>query len=145
MEPKLPLEKELESIFLGKFPAFPDNVKEIFVQWGPYVLLVLSIFSVVGLLAAFGIGGAALGIGAAAYGGGYQFFVGIAVAAISTILNLMAFSPLKNRKKAGWNLLYYSALLNFVGNLLMLNILGAVIGGVIGFWILFQIRDKYAV
>ena len=28
MAPKLPLEKELEPIFLEKFPAFPDNIKE---------------------------------------------------------------------------------------------------------------------
>lgn len=143
MEPKLLLEKELEPIFLGKFPSFPDNVKDAIVQFGPYVMLVLAIIGLLGLLTAFGIGGAAIGVGLAAYGGGFNFYVGIAFAALTMVLYLMAFSPLKARKRAGWNLIYYALLLSLVGNLLQFNILGAIIGAVIGFWVLFQVREKY--
>jgi hypothetical protein len=57
---------------------------------------------------------------------------------------LMAFSPLKARKRAGWNLLYYALLLGLISNLIQLNLLAFIIGGLIGLWVLFQIREKYA-
>ena len=143
MESKLPLEKELEPIFLEKFPAFPENVKDVIAQYGPYVLLVLSILGLLGILTAFGIGGAALNAGAAAYNGTFNFYIGIIISVITLVLYLMAFSPLKERKRAGWNLIYYALLISLLGNLIQLNLLGVIIGGVVGFWVLFQIRSKY--
>ena len=98
---------------------------------------------VLGLLAAFGLGTAAVGIGAMSYGGGFNFYIGIAVAAVTLVMYLMAFNPLKARKRAGWNLIYYAMLLSLLSNLIQLNIIGALIGGIIGFWVLFQIREKY--
>lgn len=143
MEPKLLLEKELEPIFLEKFPAFPDHVKEGIAQYGPYVILVLAVLGLLGLLTAFGLGSAALGVGVAAYGGGFSFYIGIALAAITMILYVMAFSPLRARKRAGWNLIYYALLLGLVGSLIQLNIIGLIISAVVGFWILFQVREKF--
>jgi hypothetical protein len=143
MEPKLLLEKELEPIFLEKLPAFPDNVKEPIAQYGPYVMLVLAIIGLLGLLTAFGVGSAAIGVGVAAYGGGFNFYIGIAFAAITMIMYLLAFSPLRARKRAGWNLIYYATLVNLVGSAIQFNIIGGLIGAFIGFWILFQVRDKF--
>jgi hypothetical protein len=143
MESKLPLEKELEPIFLQKFPPFSDTVKEFLVQYGPYVLLVLSVISIFGLLTALGIGGAALGLGAVSVGIGFNFYLGIALGVVTLIMYLMAFSPLRARKRSGWNLVYYALLIGLVSNLIQLYLLGAIIGGVLGFWVLFQIREKY--
>lgn len=145
MESRLILENELEPIFLGKFPPFPDNVKELLVQYGPYLILIGAILGLLGLLTAFGIGTAALGIGMASYGSGFSFYVGIVLATVMMIMYLMAFSPLRARKKAGWNLMYYALLLSLISSLLQLAILSVIIGGVLGFWVLFQIRDKYVV
>nr|WP_295933227.1 hypothetical protein [uncultured Dyadobacter sp.] len=144
MESKLPLEKELEPIFLQKFPPFSDSVKEFLVQYGPYFILVLSVLGILGLLTAFGVGGAVLGMGAASVGIGFNFYVGIALGIVTLVMYLMAFSPLKARKRAGWNLLYYALLIGLVSNLIQLSIVGFIIGGLIGFWVLFQIREKYA-
>ena len=144
MGPKLVLEKELEPIFLEKFPEFPDHVKEVIVRYGPYILLILSIIGLLGILTAFGVGGAAISsIGVAAYGTGFGFYVGIALNIVTLVLYLMAFSPLRARKKEGWNLIYYALLISLLVNLIQLNIIGALIGGIVGFWILFQIRSKY--
>jgi hypothetical protein len=144
MEPKLILEEQLEPVFLNKFPAFPENVKEGLAQYGPYIMLVLAILGLLGLLTAFGLGTAAIGIGAVAYGSGFNFYVGILFSAVILVMYLMAFTPLKARKRAGWNLIYYALLLSIASSLLQLNILGAIIGAVIGFWILFQVREKYS-
>ncbi|MCE7065736.1 hypothetical protein [Dyadobacter sp. CY326] len=143
MQSNLPLEKELEPIFLQKFPPFSDTVKEFLVQYGPYIILVLSIIGIFGLLTALGIGGAALGLGAVSVGIGFNFYLSIALGIVTLIMYLMAFSPLKARKRSGWNLLYYALLVGLVSNLIQLSILGAIISGVIGFWVLFQIREKY--
>jgi hypothetical protein len=143
MDSNLPLEKELAPIFLDKFPPFSESVKEFLVQYGPYIILILSIIGVLGLLTALGIGGAALGLGAVSVGIGFNFYLSIALGIITLIMYLMAFSPLKARKRAGWNLLYYALLVGLVSNLIQLSILGALISGIIGFWVLFQIREKY--
>lgn len=142
MEPKLVLEKELEPVFLEKFPAFPEGLKEGIAQYGPYVILVLSIIGIVSLLTAFGVG-TAVGIGSVGYGVGFSFYVGIVFSVLTLIIYLMAFNSLKARKRAGWNLMYYALLLSLVGSLIQLNIIGAIISGLIGFWVLFQVREKY--
>ncbi|SEI77886.1 hypothetical protein SAMN04487995_2170 [Dyadobacter koreensis] len=143
MGPRLILENELEPIFLGKFPPFPDDVKEFLVKYGPYFILVAAVFMLFGLLAAFGIGTAAIGIGVVAYGSGFMMYIGLLIAAIIAIIYLMAFSPLRARKKAGWNLMYYALILSLLSSLIQLALLSVLIGGVLGFWVLFQIRDKY--
>ncbi|WP_138477613.1 hypothetical protein [Dyadobacter bucti] len=143
MESKLILEKELEPVFLQKFPPFSESVKEFLVQYGPYFILVISILGVIGILTALGVGSAAIGMGAVSAGLGLTFYAGIALGAITLIMYLMAFTPLRARKRAGWNLLYYALLLGLISSLVQLNIVAAVIGGIIGFWVLFQIREKY--
>lgn len=143
MAPRLILENELEPIFLGKFPPFPDDIKEFLVKYGPYLILFGAVFMLFGLLAAFGIGTAAIGIGVMAYGSGFMMYIALFITTIIAIVYLMAFSPLRARKKAGWNLLYYALLLSLLSSLIQLALLSAIISGVIGFWVLFQIRDKY--
>lgn len=143
MEPKLLLEKELEPIFLEKFPTFPDNIKEGIVEYGPYVLLVLSVISLFGLFTALGVGTVAIGLSGMPPGTGFSFYISVISAIITVVLYLMAFSPLRARKKAGWNLLYYALLINLLSNLILLHLFGVIISGLIGFWVLFQIREKY--
>jgi hypothetical protein len=143
MESKLLLEKELEPIFLQKFPPFSEEVKEFLVKYGPYIMLFFSVLGIFGLLTAFGLGGAIFGMGAAAVGLGAAFYIGVALGVITLIMYLMAFTPLKARKRAGWNLLYYALLIGLVSNLIQFAIVGFLISGLIGFWVLFQIREKY--
>ncbi|TLV01103.1 hypothetical protein [Dyadobacter luticola] len=143
MQPKLPLEKELEPIFLQKFPPFPEKLKEFLVQYGPYFILILSVIIIFGLLLALGISGAALGLGAVAPGIGFNFYISIVLGIITLIMYLMAFPRLRARKRSGWNLLYYALLIGLFSNLVQLMLFTAIFAGIVGFWILFQIREKY--
>jgi len=140
MEPNLVLEKELKPIFLEKFPSFSDNVKELIVQYGPYVLAVGAILGLLQVFRIFSYGGALLGADTFV---AVNYYVSIITLVITSVLYLMAFTPLKARKQAGWNLLYYAVLVGLAGNILQLSIIGAILSGIIGFWVLFQIRDKY--
>lgn len=142
MKSGLLLENELEPIFLGKFPPFPENVKEFMVRYGPYFLLVSAVFTLFALLAAFGIGTAAVAFGTI-YRGVFNMYLGLTLATIIMVMYLMAFSPLRARKRAGWNLLYYALLINLASSLLQFALFSFIVGGIIGFWVLFQIRDKY--
>ncbi len=143
MKSKLLFEKELEPIFLEKFPAFPEDVKNAIVQYGPYVMVVFAVLGLVALLGAGGLGSVLFGLGAGTLASGFAFYVSILVGIVTTILYLMAFKPLRAKQKAGWNLLYYAMLISMLGSLIQLQILALLISGAIGFWVLFQIREKY--
>jgi len=144
MYSKLPLERELEPVFLGKFPPFSESVKEFVVQYGPYFILILSVLGLFGLLTAFGIGSVISGMGTVSTSFGISFYVNILLGIFVLIMYLMAFTPLRARKRSGWNLLYYALLIGIVSNIIQLNIIGTLVSGVLGFWILFQIREKYS-
>lgn len=147
----LPFERELEPFFLRTLPAFPEGLKEGIAQYGPYVLIVLLIFSFLGLLAAFGLT-AAFAPAVVAGDWGVAAIVALATNGITFVLEALAIAPLLKRQKSGWNLLYYAGLISFAGSILSSlfslpsgfgGIIGALIGAFLTFWILFQIREKY--
>ncbi len=145
MNETLPLEKELAPIFLEKLPAFPDEVKEVVVKIAPWLTLIGAIFGAFGVLAAIGLGGflSVASIGVAAYGSLWQYWVSIIGLGIVVALYAMAFSPLRARQRRGWNFLYYALLVNLVVWLVTFSLVSLVIGGFLGFWILFQVREKF--
>jgi hypothetical protein len=69
------------------------------------------------------------------------------VMVISGILLFMAFNPLRERSHRGWMLLFWSDMLSVATFVLTLvsngGWLGSVIGMIIGFYLLFQIRPAY--
>lgn len=143
MEKQLPLEKEMRDLF-AKFPAFPDSLIDILVTLAPWLVLLGALLGILGVLGLLGLGAAYVGaIGISAYGSSWQFYLGIIGGAISAILYLMAFTPLRTQKKRGWDLLYYAFLVNLMIYLVTINIFGLIISFLIGGWVLFQIRPKY--
>ncbi len=79
------------------------------------------------------------------------YWLSLIVLALDAVILLMAFSGLKKRAKRGWNLLFYSALLNGVygivsafnnyggfGSLVMQLVVSAIV-----LYFLFQTRDQY--
>lgn len=151
MEPKLPLEEALEGFFLKSLPSFPPNAKDVIVQILPWLALIGGIFGLIGILAALGIT-AATSIFVAT--GTYMVagLLTLGANAISSILDLMAFSPLRAMQRKGWNFLYYSVLINAALNVVssILNFPAGIFGLVftvifagVEFWILFQVRERY--
>ncbi len=78
-------------------------------------------------------------------------WLGVAFLAVNGILYLLAYPGLKSRQKQGWDYLYYALLLQVIYAVLSLFIpynagghfIGSLIGAVIGFYLLFQIRGSY--
>lgn len=141
------LEAMLAPIF-EKFPHLSEKNREGVVKISPWIALIFGILGIVGLL---GVGGMGLGaLSMMGYGGyGLPMLIHLAIALLSSALLLMSYPGLKAMTKAGWNLAFYSEVVSVAGGVVGIamwggsDIVGVVIGALIGFWILFEIRSHY--
>ena len=157
------LETKLDTIFEKNAPKLSAKARAMIADWAPWAALIVGLWS---LLSAYWLWQAATAVSAyvmlanqlsAAYGSSMMannmtlwVWLALAVLVIEGLLYLLAFPGLKARKKAGWNYLYWGALVNVayaVVSLFTINGLGGFFGSLIasaiGFWILFQIRSQY--
>lgn len=154
-------ETALAGVFKGA-PKMPEKGKESLVKAWPWIAL---IFGIIQLWAAWGLWDLTRAVNkVATYFGTYlgtsygysskdKFFIylGIASLVVDAVILLMAYPHLKNRHKRGWDLLFLGSLLNVVYSVLNLFISGrgfgdflfSLIGSAVGFYLLFQVRDKY--
>lgn len=119
----------------------PDGVREFLVKYGPWIMLVFMVLSVPAILFLLGIGSFAVPFAGAGYAAGFG------VATIGLIanfaLNALALPGLFARKMSGWTLLFYAELVSIATQLLQGAVISAIIGGLIGLYILFQLRSLY--
>ena len=127
-----------------KLPPLPKKWNEVIVKIVPWISLIFGALGVLTALAAFGIltvlaPFVAVGSGAGAASSG---IIGSLLFLISSALMLLAFPGTRARKKHGWNLLFYSEVVSLVSSVIAFSF-GGVIGNLIAFYILFQIRSHY--
>lgn len=139
------LENWMAPLF-DKLPHLPANIRELLVSIAPWLALIggiLGLFGVwsAGMLSAF--------FAFSFVGGGSQmaWMIALVVALAASILELMAYGPLSARKKRGWNLLFYATVLTTAASVIQILIaygsLGSLLGALVGFWLLFEIRGLY--
>lgn len=136
--------KQMESWF-SKLPPLPKGATDVIVKIAPWLALIFGILGVLASIAATGIMTAlspfmVLGGGLGVATGG---IVGAVLALVSSVLMLVAFPGLRDRKMAGWRYSFWSEAVSVISSVIALNLVGAVIGGAIGFYILFQIKGYY--
>lgn len=158
------LEASLESLFKGA-PKLPEKAKDAIVGWLPWINLILGLLTLWAAYALWqwadvantfvnyanelsrALGGTGVSVDRFTVG----VWIAIAVLVIEAILYLAAFPGTRDRKKSGWNLLFYALLVNIVYGVVVLftdyggvgNFLGYVIGSFIGLYFLFQLKPKY--
>jgi hypothetical protein len=159
------LEKSLGDIFGKQAPALSTNSKKAIVEYLPWINLVLGLLAIytVYLLWHWAHFTDKLvdyaNTLSAAYGGpavvthrlSVIVWISLVVMAAQAVVYILAFPALKARKKSGWDLLFYAALLNAAYGVVVLfsdyggvgNLLGSLIGSAIGLYFLFQIRPLY--
>jgi hypothetical protein len=139
------LEVEIEKIVLSKsIPGLPDNVKELIVKLSPWFAVISMIMLAPIILAAFGLSAIALPfsyLGGMHYGFGYT--IGLIFSFGMIVLQLMAIPGLFKRQEKAWRLMFYSSVLSLVQQLFSFNLGGMVIGAIISFYFLFQVKSKY--
>src|SRR3990167_2355142 len=157
------LEKALSDIFVKKAPKLPTNAKKVIVEWLPWINLVLGVLA---LWAAYGLWTWANTVSkwtdyanelSTAFGGTkvvddrltVTVWLALIVLVVEAVIYIMAFPATKEKKKSGWNLMFYALLVNAVYGVVTMfssyggasNLIGYLIGSVIGLYFLFQIRD----
>lgn len=139
------IEAMLAPIF-AKAPHLPQSAREGIVKVAPWLALV---FGILGLLAIPSLGGFGILLSFSFLGGGSALFlfITVAIAVVTAILDLLAYSPLSQRKKRGWNYVFYGQVLSVVSVLVQFftgyGALGGLVGVIIGFWLLFEVRGMY--
>jgi hypothetical protein len=159
------LEKSLGDAFKGA-PKLPVKGREMLVQWLPWINLVLGLFTLWSVYWLWHWAHIANGlvdyVNQLSQTYGIQtssslhkldagVWLGIIFLAVEAVLYLLAFQPTKNRKKSGWNLMFYALLVNLAYGIVIIftnygglgNFLGYLLGTLIGLYFLFQIRPAY--
>jgi len=132
----------LDFYLVKKAPfQIPDAGREWIVKFGPWITVVLLILTLPLLLFALGIGTIFMPFGGVGYASGFGLLTLFVIAEIG--LMIAALPGLFARKMAGWRLLFYSQLVSIVYNLLSGAIIGGLLFGLIGLYILFQVRPLY--
>ncbi|MDQ2972945.1 MAG: hypothetical protein M3Q79_00480 [bacterium] len=156
-------ENGLAELF-DKFPELPSNFKKGLVDWLPVLSL---IFGALQLFFAIGFWRTAHSVnrladwansinetyntGAEKVGTlGLAFWVALVAMALTGVLGILAYSGLKDRsKKRGWDLLLLAQIVSVLAGLFAAfssygnSIIGTLLGAVIGFYLLFQVRSFY--
>lgn len=134
--------KFLDLYLVKKAPALPKNVKEVLVKYAPWITLIVLVLALPALLAIFGLGSvfsyAMFGVRL-----GAAYYLSLLFLLVTVVLQGMSIKGLFARTKNGWNLVFYSILVNAVYSLLAGNWGGLIIGTLISLYIVFQIREYY--
>lgn len=140
------LEQTLELYFGKKAPELPKGVKDFLVSVAPWVTLISVVISLPAVLALIGISSFVMPMSSyMAYpvATGTMWMVSSAVLVVTIVLEALAIPGLFKRTKQGWNLVFYSSLVSIVFSIISLNLVGGIIGALISFYILFQLRSYY--
>lgn len=138
------LENTLDLYFGKKAPALPKDIKEIIVKLSPYLVALMLILSLPAILAVLGISAFFMPV---SYGFGlhygFNYTLGIIFLVISVVISALALPGLFKRAQSAWRLMFYSSLVSLVQNLVSFNWGALIIGGLVSFYILFQVREYY--
>lgn len=163
------LETKMAEVFVDKAPKIPAGGVKVITEWAPWVSLVIGILTLWtawmlwswahvvntagaalnSLCNAYAVNAGACAVDSARLT--MWVWLALIILAAEGVLYLLAFPGLRDRKKQGWNLLFYAALINLAYAVVSIfsnysyggGFIGALIGSAIGFWILFQIRSVY--
>jgi len=132
----------LDYYLVKKAPfQIPDNIRELIVKFGPWITVVLLVLSLPALLFILGLGTALIPFGGVGYATG--FGLGAILLIIQLGLEALSLPGLFARKMSGWNLMFYAQVVGVLSSLMYGAIVSALIGGLIGFYIMFQVRGLY--
>jgi hypothetical protein len=146
----------LDFYLAKKAPQLPVGVKEFLVKIFPYLsllgVILSTIFVIIGVVAALGLGALSVTLGALNGSGlntGAGFFISALFSIAQLVLSIMALPGLFAKKVKGWTYSYYGIYLSAAGSLVSavlfrsFDIVSPIIGFAIGAYFLFQLRKYY--
>jgi hypothetical protein len=161
-----PLERNLDDFFVKQSPPLPANAKKALVHYLPWINLVLGLLTLYSVYVIWHWAHLASNLInyansiSAVYGGPqissnrltFGIWLGLIVLALEAVLYIVAFPATRDRKKSGWDLMFYAFLVNVVYGVVILftdygglgTLIWTLIGSAIGLYLLFQIRSNYS-
>ncbi|HLD07460.1 MAG TPA: hypothetical protein VJB60_00125 [Candidatus Peribacterales bacterium] len=137
----------------GKAPHLPENIRQGLATIAPWAALIFGIIGILGIFSIFNMLSMFSAIPHNVVIPGIRTMYPVAIVTlviggIASVLQVLAFKPLQARRKKGWNFLFYANTLStttVIINLLLSygGAIGGVIGILIGYWLLFEIRGIY--
>ena len=122
----------------------PQEFQDVLVKFGPWLLLIMVVLSIFGILGMAGFGSIVSPMSyLAVKTAGGLFMISWLLSIVVLGIDALALPGLFKKDMKAWRLLYYATLVGIVQNLIAMNILGAILGAGIGFYILFQIKHNY--
>lgn len=162
MGPLAGLEKALAGVFKAA-PALPKSAKDWLVKYLPWLTILAAAGSAWAAWALWDWAHSPvaewLSVWSSYLGSTYDvdlmgagMWIAFIVMIVSAVIYLAAFPGLKAAKKAGWNFLFLATIVSLVYGIVVIftdfggagNLVGAIIGVVISWYFLFQIRDSYS-
>jgi len=143
------LEDTLEVYLVKKAPfSIPENWKELIVQFAPYLTILGIIVSVPAVFAVLGLG--ALVSPFTAFLGpryvlsySFNYVLSMVALAVVIVLAAMAVPGLFKREEKAWRFLFYASLVNVVSGFLGGDWVGMIIGALLSWYVLFQVKEYY--
>lgn len=139
------LEALLDEYMVKKAPfQLPMGLKEFIVKVSPYLIIIFAIMSLPLILGAIGLSTALAPFAMmGGYGWGLAAIISLVTTVIVLVMEVMAVPGLFKRTRGGWHLVFYASIVSLIGSILAFNIIGGIIGAIIGWYILFQVKDMY--
>jgi hypothetical protein len=144
----------LEEYLVKKAPfAIPAGGKEFIVKVAPYLVIIGAVIAIPAilftlgattLLAPFAMVGYAIG-----YGFGFAAVISLIISIVVLVMELVAVPGLFKRTKSAWRLVFYASIVSLIGSLFSLSthygngIISTLVCLIIGWYILFQVKDQY--
>jgi len=123
--------------FFKQAPKLPSSATDVLVKIAPWLSLIFGILGVIGGLSLLGLSPLAMLSGFHA-----NVLITGVVSIVASVLMLMAYAKLVKREYKGWELLFWSEVVSAVSAVVALSV-GSVLGVLIGFYLLFQIKSYY--
>lgn len=137
----------------AKTPHLPKGGLEFLANVVPWLALIFGILGILGAFSALSLfsvlpHSTMMPYAMPYYSDFYPVMIaGVIAGGIAAVLQVMAFNPLRARRKKGWSLLFYaltiSAIMSVIQLLLGYSYIGGILGALIGYWLLFEIRALY--
>jgi len=74
---------------------------------------------------------------------GATFSLTMVFTVVTLVLELIALPGLFKRSKSGWNFIFYASLVGIIQSVVSFSLGGLIIGGLVGLYVLFQVREYY--
>lgn len=132
---------------LDKLPPLPENWKELFIKWYPWVLIIGALLALPWVLVALGLASisSALTLGSlwAFVPGGRRAGISLVISIVDVAISFVGGLQMRSMKKLGWKLAIASEGLSILTSLDGASLLGLLVP-LVSIYFLWQVKERYA-